>query len=69
MWNKLLERIIDKLLSGKFILTVLVGYTLCRMALEKMISPAEFLTIAGVVVYAYFTKGGKNGKSTPEIKG
>lgn len=48
--------IIEKLLSGRFILTVLFGFTTCYAAIKGKIPAEAFTTLAGVVVHGYFTR-------------
>lgn len=66
--------IIEKVLSGRFILTVLFGFTTCYCVIKGRIPAEAFTTLAGVVVHGYFTrdrsedkKGGVNGTGTGTV--
>ena len=47
---------LEKILSGRFILTVLFGFTTCYAVLRGQIPAEAFTTLAGVVVHGYFTR-------------
>jgi len=45
-----------KLLSGRFILTVIAGATFCYLACTQILDPKDSQTIIGIIVTFYFTK-------------
>ena len=59
--------IIDKMLSGRWILTVLIGVTLCVLAVKGTVSPDKFVEISIIIVYGYFTRTDRSGG--PDDKG
>ena len=56
------ERIINKLLSAKFIITILISVVFCILALENKISSEAFIGVAGSVITSYFALQQKNTK-------
>jgi len=50
------EKIIDKILSGRFLLTIMIGTTTCILALRGVFKPEDWKAIALIVLYAYFTR-------------
>jgi hypothetical protein len=46
----------EKLLSGKFILTVIAGAVFAYCAVTKILPPDKVNEIILIIVYAYFTK-------------
>lgn len=55
-----IEFIIQKLFSARFWMAMIFSGTACAGFLLKILTPAEFMTLAGVVVHAYFTKDTSN---------
>jgi uncharacterized membrane protein YfcA len=48
------EKIVTKLLSGKFIMTIAVVFTLCYLALTGKVDAKDFMVIATMVAGTYF---------------
>lgn len=48
------EKIISKLFSGKFLMTVSVTFTLCYLALTSKVEAKDFIVIATMVAGTYF---------------
>ncbi|MBU1173565.1 MAG: hypothetical protein KKD44_28690 [Proteobacteria bacterium] len=66
------ERFFSKITSGKFIMTVAITITLCVLALQGKVGTEDFMKLALIVAYAYFTKdsmqnGGSNGGNGTNI--
>ena len=56
-----------KLLSGRFVLTIIVGLTFSWLAINNIITPDASMSVILIVIYGYFTRerpsiGGPNGK-------
>ena len=49
------ERIINKITSARFIISILVTVVLCVLALRGTINGESFLTIATAIITYYFT--------------
>jgi hypothetical protein len=47
---------VNKLLSGKFLLTIAASYVFVWSAMSKLLSPAETVAILMFVFQAYFNK-------------
>lgn len=47
---------LNKLLSGKWIATVLIVGTYCLLAIDSKIPIESFNTVVAVVIWAYFNK-------------
>lgn len=61
------QDIVNKLLSGKFIMTIVCSFVFAYCTINKIIESKDTITIITVVVYAYFSKdnkpnGDQNGK-------
>ena len=56
MMSKLLERIVFKVTSGRFILTIVVAGVFAYMAITGLLPPDKVDSVILVVLYAYFTK-------------
>ena len=67
-WKELLERIIFKLTSGQFILTVVVSVVFAHLAINGMLQEDRIMEVTLIVLYAYFTKNrnGNNGNGEDE---
>jgi hypothetical protein len=50
------QHIVNKLLSGKFIMTVIASIVFAYCSINKIIEPKDTVTILCVIVYAYFSK-------------
>lgn len=62
MNGSLLEKILAKVLSARFLLALMIGYTICRGFLEGKISAEAFLPITLLLFEWYFQrKDRKNG--------
>lgn len=48
------QKLVDKCLSGRFILTVLCGLTFTYVSIKGMIDPPAVMTIISSVFTAYF---------------
>jgi len=57
----MLEKIVEKLTSGKFLLTIMVGISFLYATFTKLLSPEAVATIITMVFISYFQKdkGGK----------
>lgn len=53
---KILERIVQKLTSARFLLTLIVGITFSIYALQGNLSSTEVITVFTSVTAFYFTK-------------
>ena len=49
------ERIINKITSARFIISILVTVVLCILALKGNVNGESFLTIATAIITYYFT--------------
>lgn len=58
----------NKLLSGRFILTVICGLVFAVTALNKIIPMDATVSILTMVFVAYFNRGDRNGKQNGEVK-
>ncbi len=54
--NDHIEFALSKLLSARFWMAMAFAFTACYGFLLKILTPAEFMTLAGVCVHAYFSK-------------
>ena len=50
----------DKLLSGRFLLTVIVGLVFAFCAIKGTMSMDKVTEITLIVIYAYFTRNDRN---------
>lgn len=57
---KILERIVQKLTSARFLLTLIVGITFSIYALQGNLSSTEVITVFTSVTAFYFTKDRDN---------
>lgn len=54
--NEILNHILKKFSSGKFLLAVMLGITFCILALQGKVQSDDFIKAFLVILYAYFTK-------------
>jgi uncharacterized membrane protein YfcA len=52
--NKMKEKIVGKLLSGKFLMTIAVTFTICYLALTGKVDAKDFMVLATMVAGTYF---------------
>lgn len=52
----MIKTIVDKLMSGKFIFTVIAAYVFARLSLDHTLPPDKVHDIVLIVLYAYFTR-------------
>lgn len=56
----IMKRIIDKCLSGRFILTIIGGGVFAYCAYKKMIEPAAISAIITMIFNSYFMRRDRN---------
>ena len=59
-----MNKIIEKLTSGKFLLTIIAGMVFAYCSVKQIIPPDKTYDIISVIVVAYFMKG-QNGVPKP----
>ena len=60
-WFQILNKIVDKITSGQFILTVLSGVVFKELVDLKIITPTEALVLITMVFTLYFTRDRSKG--------
>lgn len=67
--NEILERLMYKVTSGRFIFTVVAATVYASMALSGTLKEERVMEILLIVVYAYFSRPrtDNNGNNTEEI--
>jgi len=56
-----MDKIIDKLLSGRFIFTVIAAFVFAVLSLNKTLSIDKVMEVVLIIIYAYFNRGDRNG--------
>lgn len=56
MW----EKVLNKLLSAKFLIAIMISVVLCVLALRGVVNSEAFVGIAGGVIGFYFNRSGSN---------
>jgi len=56
-----MDKILEKLTSGKFLLTIIAGLVFAYCSVKQIIPPDKTYDIISVIVVAYFMKGQNNG--------
>ena len=56
------DKIIDKLLSGRFILTIIGGIAFLYVVIYKMMPPEAVASILTAIFMSYFNRSDRNGK-------
>ena len=56
----MIQKIIEKLTSGKFLLTIIAGMVFAYCSVKQIIPPDKTYDIISVIVVAYFMKGQSN---------
>lgn len=56
----MIEKIISKLFSGKFILTVIGGFVFAYSVYSKIMPPEATASILSMIFVSYFNQKGKN---------
>lgn len=51
-----MKELLPKLLSGRFILTIIVGIVFAILAIKGLLDQNKVTEIILIVIYAYFTK-------------
>ena len=59
-----MNKIIEKLTNGKFLLTIIAGMVFAYCSVKQIIPPDKTYDIISVIVVAYFMKG-QNGVPKP----
>lgn len=65
-WRDILERLIWKVTSGRFIFTVVVAAVYAFLACNQMMSEERINEITLIVLYAYFSRPRLNGHNGDE---
>ena len=60
-WSDILERLIWKITSGRFIFTIVVAGVYAFLACNQMLEEERINEITLIVLYAYFSKTRLNG--------
>jgi hypothetical protein len=55
-WMELLERVIAKVTSGRFIFTIVAAGVFCYMSINSLLKENQAMEILLIVVYAYFNR-------------
>jgi len=55
-WKEIVERLVWKITSGRFVLTVIVGLVFAYLACNCILKEDRVMEVVLVVLYAYFTK-------------
>jgi len=58
--GEIICRIINKLASGRYLLTLCVGFTFMQMAITGKLSNEFIANVAGMVFTLYFTRQDRN---------
>lgn len=56
----MLEKIVSKLFSGKFILTVIAGFVFAYSVVAKILPPEATASILSMIFVSYFNRKGKD---------
>ena len=65
-WRDIIERLIWKVTSGRFIFTVVVAAVYAYLACNEMMNEDRINEITLIVLYAYFSRPRINGNSEVE---
>ena len=63
-WSEIIERLIWKVTSGRFIFTVVVAIVYAYLACNQMMNDERINEITLIVLYAYFSRPRINGKDS-----
>ena len=55
-----MDKIIEKLTSGKFLITMIVGIVFAYLSCAEVIPTDKVMEVVLIVIYAYFTKSKEN---------
>lgn len=56
------DKIIDKVLSGRYFLTIIGGLVFLYVAINKMMPPEAVASILTAIFMSYFNRADRNGK-------
>ena len=59
----MLEKILSKVLSGKFLFTIISALVFAVMSLKGLLPQDKVMEVVLIVIYAYFTKAKDGGTS------
>ena len=60
-WKEIVERLIWKVTSGRFIMTIIVGIVYAYLACNSILKEDRIMEITLIVLYAYFSRTRTNG--------
>lgn len=61
-WKKIIERLIFKITSGRFVFTVVTAGVFSYMACKGILKEDRVMEVILIVLYAYFSRPRVNGK-------
>ena len=64
-----IKRVLDKVLSARYIITVALTFTFCYLAVKKEVEVAAFTAIFGIVIRDYFERSDRRKKKDEESNG
>jgi len=55
-WSEIIERLIWKITSGRFIFTIVVGFVFAYLACTGILKEDRIMEVTLIVLYAYFSR-------------
>ena len=62
-WSEIIERLIWKVTSGRFIFTIVVGFVFAYLACTGVLKEDRIMEVTLIVLYAYFSRPRQNGNN------